>query len=199
MKRMDTQLAVGTRIVLDSMKDPAPLTSGSQGTFEGYEKTTGDLIIAWDCGSQLKLIEGVDEWHVISSDEEIEAFLTTQNIQDNAKISEGFREGFIKFYDGFGTDGSGAWWNDKLAVRRLGHILEYGLLGMASAIAFCESHRLSVVKAVGLCLIISILDQIIKILVPVRHFDVIDIGFDLVGAVIGIGITIGLMRLMKRA
>ena len=126
-------------------------------------------------------------------------FLTTQNIQDNAKISEGFREGLIKLCDEIGIDNRGAWWNDKLAVRKLGHILEYGLLGLASGVAFCDSHRLSVVKAVGLCLIISIIDQTIKIFVPVRHFDIVDIGFDLIGAAIGIGITTGIIRILKRA
>lgn len=126
-------------------------------------------------------------------------FLTTQNIQDNARISEGVREKLIGVYERIGLDSSIAWWNDKLAVRRLGHIIEYGLLGIGSGIAFYDSHRGSVVKSVILCLIISILDQIIKIFVPVRHFDVIDIGFDVVGAVIGIGITVVIMRLMKRA
>ena len=125
-------------------------------------------------------------------------FLTTQNIQDNAKISEGFREGLIKLYDEFGINSSGAWWNDKLAVRRLGHILEYGLLGLASGVAFCDSHR-GVIKAVIMCLIISIIDQTIKIFVPIRHFDIVDIGFDLIGAVIGIGITTGIIGLLKRA
>lgn len=125
-------------------------------------------------------------------------FLTTQNIQDNAKISEYFREWLVEVYEKAGLDSSAAWWNDKLAVRRLGHILEYGLLGLASGVAFCDSHR-GVIKAVGLCLIISILDQIIKIFVPVRHFDIVDIGFDLIGAVIGIGITTGIIRLLKRA
>lgn len=127
-------------------------------------------------------------------------FLTTQNIQDNAKISEGFREGLVEVYERLGMDSGNAWWNDKLAVRRLGHILEYGLLGIASVIVFfIDSHRFSVVKAVMLCLTISFLDQIIKIFVPVRHFDIVDIGFDLIGAVIGIGIAAGIIRLFKRA
>lgn len=126
-------------------------------------------------------------------------FLTTQNIQDNAKISEGFRGLLVKVYEKVGVESSTAWWNDKLAVRRLGHVIEYGLLGIASSIAFIDSHKRGVIKAIALCLIISVLDQVVKIFVPVRHFDVVDIGFDLIGAVIGIGITIGLMRLMKRA
>lgn len=116
-------------------------------------------------------------------------FLTTQNISDNAAISEGFRKLLIEFYESAGLDSDGAWWNDKLAVRRLGHILEYGVLGIASGIALIDldSHRISsILKALIFCLVISILDQTVKIFVPVRHFDIVDIGFDLVGAGLGV-------------
>lgn len=126
-------------------------------------------------------------------------FLTTQNIQDNAKISEGVRGLLVKVYEKIGLESSTTWWNNKLAVRRLGHVIEYGLLGIASTIAFIDSHRSGVFKAIGLCLIISVIDQIVKIFVPVRHFDIVDIGFDLIGAVIGIGIATGILRLVKRA
>ena len=113
-------------------------------------------------------------------------FLTTQNINDSARISEGFRKLLIDFYERLGLDSSNAWWNDHLSVRRLGHILEYGLLGMASGIAFIDSQKRGVLKAIGLCLVISVLDQVIKIFVPVRHFDIVDIGFDLIGALTGV-------------
>ncbi len=115
-------------------------------------------------------------------------FLTTQNIHENAKISEGFRGWLVGFYERIGLDSSDAWWNDKLAIRRLGHIIEYGLLGIGSGVAFYDSHN-RFLKAVGLCIVISILDQTIKIFVPVRHFDFIDIGFDAIGTLIGIGIV----------
>ena len=108
-------------------------------------------------------------------------FLTTQNISDNAAISERFRKLLIEFYERAGLDSDGAWWNDKLAVRRLGHILEYGVLGIASGIALIDldSHRAnSILKA--------IIDQTVKIFIPVRHFDIVDIGFALIGAVAGV-------------
>ena len=113
-------------------------------------------------------------------------FLTTQNISDNAAISERFRKLLIECYERAGLDSTNAWWNDKLAVRRFGHILEYGVLGIASGIAFVDSHRWGFFKAVVLCLLISVLDQTVKIFVPVRHFDIVDIVYDLIGAVVGI-------------
>lgn len=129
-------------------------------------------------------------------------FLTTQNINDNARLSEGLRAVLVKVYERLGIDSNGAWWNDKLAVRRLGHILEYGVLGIASGIAMLDSHRSGsgLLKAIGLCMIISVLDQTVKIFVPVRHFDVVDIGFDMAGAVIGIGLVTAVgMMMMKRS
>ena len=126
-------------------------------------------------------------------------FLTTQNIQDNARISEGFREGLIEVYEQLGLDDDSAWWNDKLAVRRLGHVIEYGLLGIASAIAVGDTRSKGVAKVVGLCVGISILDQVLKIFVPIRHFDVVDIGYDAIGALMGILITKAIIRLIKRA
>ena len=129
-------------------------------------------------------------------------FLTTQNISDNAKLSEGLRGWLISLYERLDLDSSDAWWNDKLAVRRLGHILEYGVLGIASGIALIDldSHRVnSILKAIGLCLLISVLDQTVKIFVPVRHFDIVDIGFDMVGAVAGILIVTAVGRLVKKS
>ena len=127
-------------------------------------------------------------------------YLTTQNISDNARLSEGLRAVLVKVYERLGIDSSKAWWNDKLAVRRLGHVIEYGLLGVASGIAFIDGHRngvSGVLKAVVLCLVISVLDQCVKIFVPVRHFDVVDIGYDLIGALTGVLSVIALKVLIE--
>ena len=127
-------------------------------------------------------------------------FLTTQNISENAAISEMFRKLLIECYERAGLDSANAWWNDKLAVRRLGHILEYGVLGIASGIALIDldSHRAnSILKAIGICLSISIIDQTVKIFVPVRHFDIVDIGYDLIGAVVGILIVTAVKMMVE--
>ena len=68
------QLRVGCRLVVDKMNDPEAVPAGSQGMFEGLDGI-GDLMMSWDCGSHLKLIDGVDEWHTVDTDEEIETSL----------------------------------------------------------------------------------------------------------------------------
>ena len=127
-------------------------------------------------------------------------FLTTQNIQDNAKISEGFRAHLVQFYDALGLESGSAWWNDRLAVRRLCHIIEYGMLGFCSAIAVydLDRKRKSFLSAVGICLGVSIFDQVLKIFVPVRHFDVIDIGFDLIGTLIGAAVVVAMAEIVGK-
>ena len=78
---LEKSLIPGMRLVLDEMaNDPRPLEPSSQGTFEGYDGAH-DLLMAWDCGSSLKLIPSVDKYHVVESDSEIEesiAHLHTQ-------------------------------------------------------------------------------------------------------------------------
>lgn len=79
----DRRLRIGCRLVLDEMaNDPQPVAPGSQGTFEGYDGA-GDLLMAWDCGSSLKLIDGVDKYHVISSDSEIETSIAHEREVQN--------------------------------------------------------------------------------------------------------------------
>ena len=68
------QLREGCRLVVDKMNDPSPLAPGSQGMFEGLDGA-GDLMMSWDCGSHLKLIDGVDKWHTVDTDEEIKTSL----------------------------------------------------------------------------------------------------------------------------
>ena len=77
---MSDNLLPGTRLVVDEMKDPAGLTQGSQGTFEGYD-SIGDLLMSWDSGSTLKLIPDVDKFHTVSTDAEIETSLAFLQIQ----------------------------------------------------------------------------------------------------------------------
>ena len=68
------KLREGCRLVVDEMNDPSPLAPGSQGMFEGLDGA-GDLMMSWDCGSHLKLIPSVDEWHTVDTDEEIKTSL----------------------------------------------------------------------------------------------------------------------------
>ena len=86
-----SEVRKGCRLVVDEMaNDPQPVASGSQGTFEGYDGV-GDLLMKWDCGSSLKLIDGVDKYHVISSDSEIETSIAHEKeLQDKISRDEEF-------------------------------------------------------------------------------------------------------------
>ena len=104
------------------------------------------------------------------------------------EISEHFRVWLVETLRGIGIETEDFWWNDGSGIRKLGHVMEYGLLGMASAIAFFDGHRAvkSVVISLAFCVAVSVLDQVVKIFVPIRHFDVTDLPFDAIGSVAGI-------------
>ena len=126
--------------------------------------------------------------------------LTLMNTPKNVAMSEEFRKLLVKACEklGISTD---AWWNSGSGIRKLGHILEYGVLGIASGIALIDSgHRLKgAVFALILCIAVSVIDQSVKILVPIRHFDWTDIPFDIIGAVLGIGVVAIIRMVIERA
>lgn len=66
----------------------------------------------------------------------------------------------------------------QLHIRKLGHTLEYFLLGIASYAAF-GWYGVPVDGA------ISLLDQFFKILLPTRHFDITDLPYDAAGYLLG--------------
>lgn len=108
-------------------------------------------------------------------------FLTLQNTTKNVALSESFRVWLVNMYMRLGIDPSDAWWNSTIGVRRLGHVIEYFVLGVASVIFMKRK-----IWAAVFCLLISVLDQCLKRVLPIRHFDIYDIGFDMTGAIVGI-------------
>lgn len=75
------------RVVLDEMvNDPDPIERGAQGTFAGYDGA-GDLMVSWDNGRDLKLIEGVDRYHVVMDEELDKSFEQLKVIQ--GKLEDG--------------------------------------------------------------------------------------------------------------
>ena len=65
----------GRRVRLDSTSDPlTDLQRGAAGTVRYYrgshawddeQAAQGTLVVDWDCGSALSLVEGVDSWELL--------------------------------------------------------------------------------------------------------------------------------------
>ena len=63
-------------------------------------------------------------------------------------------------------------------IRKLGHTMEYFLLGFACYCCFGW-------KGLRYCAYFSVLDQCLKELLPVRYFDATDLPYDMLGYVLG--------------
>lgn len=107
--------------------------------------------------------------------------LTLQKTSDNVDFSEKCRLYVMDTADKVGIKTENAWWNTPSHFRKVGHVMEYFAFGFGIHFA---------VQRVGwsilICLLMSVSDQIIKIWVPVRHFDLTDLPFDAAGYLFGI-------------
>lgn len=121
--------------------------------------------------------------------------LTLQDAEGTTELSGGFRENLIQMVQKLGISEEQmnlAWWNDPGHVRKLGHVLEYFILGLSSAFLFWKRGKNFVLKALLFCAVVSILDQLLKKCLPTRHFDATDLPFDLVGYGGGILVVAGI-------
>lgn len=77
-------------------------------------------------------------------------------------------------------------------IRRVAHTVEFFFVGLfASATVACLGEclpcaRFRYVLALLFCAVCSVGDQVHKIFVPGRHFDMIDLGFDAAGYVVAV-------------
>lgn len=110
--------------------------------------------------------------------------LTMQNKTGTMALSNGTRKYLVEILGLLGVDAQSEWWNTSASIRWIGHFIEYFILGLVSGAAFKKKRY-----ALILCAAISLLDQVTKIFVPVRHFDPEDIPFDVIGFCSGIAIT----------
>lgn len=82
--------------------------------------------------------------------------------------------------------------NIHTPIRKLGHLSEYALLGLATAFAFTCAHRLKgrrlYLISLCLCTLYASTDEIHQLFIPGRSGMVTDVGIDAFGALIGIGI-----------
>ena len=120
--------------------------------------------------------------------------LTLQDEEGTTELSGGFLEKLIQMVQMLGISEEQlnlAWWNDPGHVRKLGHVLEYFILGLSSAFLFCKRGKKFVLKALVFCAVVSILDQILKECLPTRHFDITDLPYDFVGYGSGVLVVVG--------
>ena len=115
--------------------------------------------------------------------------LTVQNSSENVNFSERCRVYAVKIAEHLNIDTQNAWWNTPTHFRKIGHVIEYCILGMGLYFAL----RMPILCII-LCTGVSFLDQYIKMHVPLRHFDITDIPFDVAGGVIGICAMVIIIR-----
>ncbi len=90
-------------------------------------------------------------------------------------------------------------------IRRVAHTVEFFFVGLfASATAACLGEclpcaRFRYVLALLFCAVCSVGDQVHKIFVPGRHFDMIDLGFDAAGYVTAMLLVLLAAALVQRA
>ena len=90
-------------------------------------------------------------------------------------------------------------------IRRVAHTVEFFFVGLfASSAAVCLDKRMSLtrlrcVPVLAFCAACSVGDQVHKIFVPGRHFDVVDLGFDAAGYVVAMLLVLLAATLVQRA
>ena len=90
-------------------------------------------------------------------------------------------------------------------IRRVAHTVEFFFVGLfASATVACLGEclpcaRFRYVFALLFCAVCSVGDQVHKIFVPGRHFDMIDLGFDAAGYVTAMLLVLLAAALVQRA
>lgn len=90
-------------------------------------------------------------------------------------------------------------------IRRVAHTVEFFFVGLfASATVACLGEclpcaRFRYVLALLFCAVCSVGDQVHKIFVPGRHFDIVDLGFDAAGYVTAMLLVLLAAVLVQRA
>lgn len=93
------------------------------------------------------------------------------------------------------------WLENRRWIRRLAHIPEYGCLGivMMTFVHKYNSKKIAWKYIITLlvCMSVSVLDQMIKWILPTREFDIIDLVLDGLGYSLGAGCVAGMLFIKK--
>lgn len=122
--------------------------------------------------------------------------LTLQSAQGTTALSDWFRDVLLRFV----PEGSPAARWISANVRRLGHLPEYFLLGFTvyTALRGTFPEKRMALWAVVICGGVSLGDQLLKELIPVRHFDIWDLPVDLIGYGVGAGFAACICKKWER-
>ena len=119
--------------------------------------------------------------------------LTFQSPEKTGTLSMSVQEATVSTVSNVGIDRKKAiqcWWYNFSNFRKLAHIGEYFPLGISVAIPFCLIHKKKpIIFSFFICVIVSLIDQILKGILPTREFDEKDLMLDLIGYAMGILLT----------
>lgn len=107
-------------------------------------------------------------------------YLTTQSPHDTRQLSDGLQEVLLSEF----PDAQGRWTTDLHWFRSLLHLPLYFILGIVAGAALRKFW-----KAFSICAVIAASDETLKIFLPTREFQAIDVGMDIVGAIVGIAVV----------
>jgi VanZ family protein len=116
------------------------------------------------------------------------AVLTLQSPEATLRLSGGMQ----RFAKNMLPDASSRWTIDMHWFRTLLHLPLYFLLGCAVGYSVRGFWQ-----AAGICSVIALADETLKIFLPTREFQAIDLGFDAIGFLMGIGIVFLLRSFSK--
>ena len=122
-------------------------------------------------------------------------FLTFQSQPDTTELSMKFQSMLMSLY---GEENIPLWVNSMIFLRSIAHIPLYFILSLAGFISF-RLYGVRYVRSIVITLILSVCvglcDEMIKMYIPGREFDMVDWLLDITGILSGLG-TVMLVRLI---
>lgn len=84
-------------------------------------------------------------------------------------------------------------------LRKMGHFMEYFVLGMLSRISFLQTElRHKKWLGLGFCMLVAAIDETIQLFVSGRSGQISDVVLDSAGALCGIAVVIGIHKVLVR-
>lgn len=122
-------------------------------------------------------------------------FLTFQSQPDTSEISRKFQRLLMSFY---GKGNIPAWVKNMTFLRTFAHVPLYFFLSVSAYSSFWlygVKFRRSLMISLLLSVCVGLFDEMIKIFIPGREFDIVDWTFDIAGIIAGLCAVI-LVRLI---